>query len=248
MSWDDEVDARSGGLLLGYTGTVTDAYFGEGSFGPQLYVDVLLDHPEDHPQIKDGVIHNWIGIGNGWEIVKNGSEVKGVSVDGKDAPTKFNGNTLAGRIVKQIQAIDPDGATLANGTTRQASFWKGLGHAVWGSINIPRRVRQIQNEGGVWVDDKGGEWRDVPEGKDVSMPVELLGTTASNGTGSFDIAALAIPADTLGLLTSAAAASTSHGDFVSKAVQVPGVLGAPFMEKLGNSMDGPKIFDALKAF
>lgn len=237
MAWDDEVDERSGGLLMAYTGKLQDVFFGPGKFGTQLTIEVKLDNPEDHPHIPDGVIKNWFGTGQGWEPVNNGASVEYRGAPRKDGliPTKFNGNTAAGRLVAQMQAVDPEGVTLAAGRTTEAAYWKAaVGYARWGAVNVPKREQQTD-----------GSYKDVAGGKDVSMPVELLNVASSNGAvHGLDITTLQLDDPTLALVTAAAQSAKDYQSFVAAAI--PTLAGNPVMAKVGDSTVGPQIYEALR--
>ena len=238
--YDDYVD-EGGGLLLAYPGTTTDTFFMDGKFGPQLTIDVLLDHPEDHPKIADGIIHNWFNLPNGWRVTKNGAVVEAVGWTAKNGnvqepPSKFRNDSSIGQLLKQIKNIDPDGALLANGTPYAAALGKGIGHARWGAGNIPKRA------------EVAGSWTDVPGGKNISMPVELLGQASGNGqvSADFDLSSLGTDQATLDQLHTAANKASNYGEFVTGLI--PTMAGTPVFAKIGDSTEGPKIYAALKAF
>lgn len=207
MGWDDEVDERSGGLLMAYTGKVTDAFFQDGEYGCQLNLHILLDHPEDHPNIPDGIVKNWYGTGPGWVAVQNGTAVESAEA------TKFNGNTECGRLVKQIQAIDPDGATLAAGTTKQAAFYKALS-GDWGPVEW--KTNAFTGRDGQPVEAKV---------KAKTMPTKLASTNGRAPAG-FDIGSLGATPEQLTILQTAANSTGSAVKFQEALIPQLGSLGA----------------------
>lgn len=233
MPWDDEVDERSGGLLMAYTGKAVDAFFAAGQFGDvQLNIHVLLEHPEDHVNIPDGIVKNWYSCGPGWEAIKNGAEVTHPDL------TKFNGNTDMGKLVKQIQTIDPDGATLSNGTTKEASYWKAIS-ARWEPFTRS------------WDAYKGRDGQDVAAGsKSKTMPVELLGQPSTNGhaPADFDLAALNMTPEITNALTEVARTAKSYSDFLPKAVSIAGLASTPAWAAIASNDTGPLIMAALQDF
>lgn len=211
--WDDYVDER-GGLLLKYQSKGVNAFFVDGNYGPQLTIEATLTHPEDYPRISDGVILNWFNLPNGWRI--NGDKVEAVAWTAKNGneqepPSKFRNDSPIGRLVSQMKAVDPEGKTLANGSVYEAAYWNKTlsGLVQWDAVNTPKRV---QNAEGTWVED--------PSGKDVSMPVELLGQADSNGhKPEFDIASLGATAAQLDVLRMAATSSKTLGEFQAAIIQ-----------------------------
>lgn len=230
MSWEDEVDAKTGGLLDQYTGPVVDAFFTDGQYGCQLEIQVKINNPEDHPNIPDGVVKNWFRCGPGWSAIKNGAEVT------HETATKFNGNTEAGRLVAQMQAIDPSGATLSAGRTVEAKYWKAL-VAEWAPIQWTTRAFTA------------GDGTAVEAGtKAKVMPVKLLGQASTNGhaPADFDLAALGLSGDIINQLTEAARDAKGHSDFVPKAAAIQGVGAA--LQQIASAETGPRILKALQPF
>lgn len=217
---------------MAYTGTIRNAFFEEGKFSTQLTIEVRLDNPEDHPHIPDGVVKNWFGTGKGWTVNGNGA-VAYTGDPRKDGtvPTTFNGNTAAGRLCTQMRVVDPEAKTLANGTPLQADFWKALGHVRWGPVNVPKREQQPD-----------GSYKDVPGGKDVSMPVELL-DDAGTAAAEFDPASLGLMDSDLAALTSLAHGASDSSAFIS-AVVTSGLPGEVKTRVAGS--DGAQIWESLR--
>lgn len=233
-TWDDYIDT-GGGLLLAYESKDVDVYFEDGRYGPQLTIKPYLAHPEDYPRIADGILNNWYSLGNGWRIGANGATAEPVEWTAQngnlqDAPKKFRRDKTAGALVAQMQAIDPDGLTLAGGLTPyEAAYWKAAlsGKTLWGPIPVTKREQ-----------DTDGKWADVPGGKDISMPIDLcLGAASTNGAApaEFDIATLGLTPEVLSALQKAAAESASQSVFVAKAASIPGVSGERVLQDIANN-------------
>lgn len=231
-SWDDYVDERQGGLLANYDGTPEDVYFTEGQSGVQLYLPVTIDNPEDYPNIPMGVCKNWFNLGPNWTIVQNGAAVEHADL------TKFNGNTEAGRLLKQVKVIDPEGNTLANGSPLTAAYWKGLGHTRWAPIS--------------WKYESftGSDGSEVSAGtKSKVMPVEILGgKAATNGSApaDFDLSILNLDTQTIDALTRAANTADSFSKFLPAALGLG--LDQSVFAVVSNPQTGPQVYAALKPF
>lgn len=242
MPWDEFVDDRQGGLLMAYQGgSGIDAYFGPGKFGDQLTIEVLLANPEDYPHIKEGKINNWFGLPNGWRVEGNGAKIVPVAWTAKngnpqEAPSKLRADSPAGQLITQMQKIDPDGLTLANGNPYEALYWKkSLAGAKWGPVNVPSRKQ-----------DEAGEWKEVPGGKNVPMPVELVFTGSNGHMPDFDVSSLGWDPTTLDLARAAAASAKDYAGFVQAAV--PTMPGNPALQAITSKDPGERIFAALKPF
>lgn len=205
--YDDYLGSENGGLLKDFEATKTvEALFEMSRFGKcQLNITVQLAHPEDYPNIPDGVVHpDWYDCGPGWEPGNGGA-----SITHPDRTT-FAGSVEINKLLNQMKVVDPEGKLLANGTPFDASFWKGIPAAHWAPVSWG------------WKAFTAGDGSAVPDGsKSKCMPVELLGQAGTNGKApaTFDITSLGATPEQLTVLQTAASASKNVGEFQAAIIQ-----------------------------
>lgn len=193
--------ATDDGFVESYEGTIEEARFDydpeyRDGETPQLYLELDNVTTEEDVDLDDTATLRF-GVGNGWEVVDNGSAVE--RDDGKNKG--FHPKTRVGILIDRLIEIGAVEAIAARGLPTEAKVWEGLRF---------RFERHTEDYGQI-----DGENVKV----DFMLPAELIGEeskASSNGNGSGNKAVRA-------KLVKLAKNAASHDDFLDAALDIDGV-------------------------
>lgn len=211
-SWETET-----GLLDEYTGTIvrswfaTDARYNDGNT-IMLHWEIQTSDPE-FPEVTEK-----FPCGGGWDSRDGGATI--VHEQGK---TKFNQNSIYGRIVKSV--TDADGQ-LHDGITVIKQRGRPTSADIWTGLTFEFKRTEFNYGGEIGKKSRVMPVKFLGEGTQISLPT-------SNGNGN---AAAAAPAPapsapavevddvTAAKLRAAAKASDTHQAFLDAAMAIDGVV------------------------
>lgn len=208
---DDDWPMPETGLLTGYTGTVTDAWFApnERFAGWQLMLKQTTDsalHPEWTEQLR---------VGEQWESFDGGQ-----TIENKDNPEKKNVhmNSRYGEFqTRMIECGVTPQQLRAKGTPREAKTWVGF-VITWGEVSkdysMEREGKQVE----------GKSRYNMPVAVQAESGATIFTNAPVQSTGQSS-ALDGVSEELATALREARAASSSHSEFVDKAIGLTGVVG-----------------------
>lgn len=213
--WDEEWPEPESGMLTGYVGTVVDAWFAanERFGGTQLNLKQTTDSPSSPEWTEQ------INCGDQWESFDGG-----ITIENKENADKANvhANSRYGEFQAAIMAIVPREILKGKGGPLNAKTYMGLTFK-WSEVKKEYSVKdKVTGEQKTGVSSYNMPSAYLGEGAVTSSAAPSA--TSSSGLDGVDDALAAS-------IREAKAASTTHSEFVDKAISLTGVVGNDMLVK-----------------
>lgn len=213
MSNEETYEGESG-LLTDYVGVIIDSWFqaNDRFGGMQLCLKQTTDN-ELTPEFTE-----MINCGKQWQTMDGG-----LTVESSEGKTKFHNNSRIQEFVGTAIKLGAGPVLMERGPAQEASVWLGLSFK-WGEVKKEYTV----------TDEATGQPKSGVSS--YNMPVEFLGVsevdggTAAGGNGAVpaepsESVIASLDPTLVEELRAARLSSTTHHEFVDKAVSLTGVAG-----------------------